>query len=207
MLDKHCARPKRHTTINPNTPKPPHPKTNKWNKTKPTKTKKQIKNNKNKNKKTKTTKPKETKTNKKKYFSVGGCRCERFKLKQADLYPLCSCLDGSKTAKTHRIDFGFKPVSECHNQCWVPQGNWTTWTPKVCRITIIIIMAFYGFWAIILRSFGGLGSTISGLTKHKHLSSKSALVCDFLSIVGRETVLTGVCFRVLQCMGGVSASD
>ena len=30
-------------------------------------------------------------------------------LKPADLYPLCSCLDGSKTAKTQRIDFGFKP--------------------------------------------------------------------------------------------------
>ena len=29
-----------------------------------------------------------------------------------------------------------------------------TWTPKVCRI-----IAFYGLWAIILRTFEGLGTT------------------------------------------------
>ena len=28
----------------------------------------------------------------------------------------------------------------------------STWTPKVCRI-----IAFYGYWAIILPTFGGLG--------------------------------------------------
>ena len=34
----------------------------------------------------------------------------------------------------------------------------STWTPQVCRI-----IAFYGFWAIILPTFGGLGSSFLGL--------------------------------------------
>ena len=34
------------------------------------------------------------------------------------------------------------------------QGVGCTWTPKVCRI-----IAFYRFWAIVLPTFGGLGST------------------------------------------------
>ena len=32
------------------------------------------------------------------------------------------------------------------------RGLGFTWTPKACRI-----IAFYGFWAIILPTFGGLG--------------------------------------------------
>ena len=44
------------------------------------------------------------------------------------------------------------------------QATVLTWTPKVCRI-----MAFYGFWDIILPTLGGLGRGVlgAGLKRHK----------------------------------------
>ena len=35
------------------------------------------------------------------------------------------------------------------------EGIRYTWTPKVCRI-----IAFYGYWVIILPTFGGLGMVL-----------------------------------------------
>ena len=40
--------------------------------------------------------------------------------------------------------------------------NRITWTPKVCRI-----IAFYGFWAIVLPTLGGLGMYLRGFSRER----------------------------------------
>ena len=54
--------------------------------------------------------------------------------------------------------YGASDLSAAYLECWFFFGVVSTWTPKVCRI-----IAFYGYWAIILPTFGGLGTSTSSL--------------------------------------------
>ena len=74
--------------------------------------------------------------------------------------------------------------------------NFTTWTPKVCRI-----LAFYRFRAMILHTFGGLGGCSACTFLELRGSNSSA---RHSKIPSSRAICWGLCFRVSgfrPCLG------